>query len=328
MESTTRISGRSSYHRDTPPPKHQQFEDSQEYISDGYESNDGDDTQNSEHLYSVSIDPGELKKRTQSKPKFNTSNELDESAKDMSAHIPRLESTRTDQKSSKFRTKTVLLLLAFLCLFVLYVFYNYVPQSSEIAKPIANKIKCSFDKLKKKYPKEGDELWKHLKYGNEDILNEHSDKPAVYLFVHHKQHIADYIIRDIALTSSECFGQSSLIHHMDFNAIDVDHDYGHLIETYKNTIREGNVVLIANLNQVNAEAAKALHAICDTVTPLVKKVIIMLSLTADQRHKDEKVIETAEYALRQFWKSKIKPHELEPIIARVTDQVLLLKTED
>lgn len=192
---------------------------------------------------------------------------------------------------------------------------------------------CSFEELKKKYTKEKDYLWNHLQSANDDILCGKSDKPAVFLFVNQNKEKAKSLINDIANTSSGCLGKyfslqgsSPIIEHIDFSSEEALKDYGYVIDQYKKTVKEGNVILIANVNEIPGEVAKALHTICDTVTFMVKKVIILLSLTVEQIGSNERVIDVAENALKKLWQDKMEPNELEPLITRVTDQVLLLQS--
>ncbi|XP_055845057.1 uncharacterized protein LOC129911325 [Episyrphus balteatus] len=323
MASALSISGRASIHRESTPGSpnssrklaqndDSQNNDSQQELSDSLDSDDENTTQNSEKLLvEPTIKKGHLKKRIQ--PKANVNYTLE------SAY------SRDDGQPSSLVNKSNFILILFIIIVPVAVgiYFNasWVSTSDQSPKKV-----CSFKELQNKYPKEGEYLWHNMKVVNEHILNNRCDKPAVFLFVHHDKQIALKIIKDIAQTSSRCFDSSQIIQNIDFSSKEAIEDYGHVIATYKDTIKEGNVILIANINEIPGEAAKALHAICDTVTPLVKKVIILLSLTAERRNSNEKIIDTAENALRKLWQDKIKPNELDPIITRVTDQVLLLQS--
>lgn len=100
-------------------------------------------------------------------------------------------------------------------------------------------------------------------------------------------------------------------------------DYGTAIEKYRTLVTEGDVILLSKLNEIPPTVARALHAICDVHNPIVKKVVIFLTLEVVSL--EGKPIEIAENSLVNLWKKKIKDSELWPLITRVTDQVVVLK---
>lgn len=101
-------------------------------------------------------------------------------------------------------------------------------------------------------------------------------------------------------------------------------------------------------SQIPAEVSKAFHVICDTHNPIAENVIIFLTLTIPdddekglffylQTFKEKKnatkqivylilgnVDSIAEDTLFKLWGSKLKHYELDPLIARVAEQVIAL----
>ncbi|KAM7357521.1 torsin interacting protein [Cochliomyia hominivorax] len=188
---------------------------------------------------------------------------------------------------------------------------------------------CSFDSLQKSYPQQEPRLWRSLKVGIEMILNKRTPKPVIYLFAHHGDELDFQLIKNIALRSSSCFGQQMIpvkIENNDFiSAPGREDDYGHVIEKYKAKIKQGNVILIANLNEIPAKAARALHSICDTHSPIAKDVVIFLTLTINE-NKEGSAVKKAEDTLKELWESELAYNELDALITRVTDQVFVLKS--
>ncbi|KAI8117272.1 hypothetical protein FF38_03443 [Lucilia cuprina] len=188
---------------------------------------------------------------------------------------------------------------------------------------------CSFDALQEKYNQENPHIWRTLSVGIETILNRRTEQPAVYLFAHYGGPNVFRLIKDIARHSSGCFGKQMLPIEMEGNdfisAPGVDDDYGFAIQKYKAKIKEGNVILIANLNEIPAEAARALHTICDTHSPIAKDVVIFLTLTLSVEAEGSATAK-AEYTLEEMWGSKLIRSELDPLITRVTDQVVVLQS--
>lgn len=331
MSSTSAIRGRESIHKDNinkssteRPTTFANSRNSQdtEESSDNYASSDENNTQD----YDVSqidenISNSILKQRNLSTNKSRSDNEyLNKSEQRPPSRQTNKPSRLNSELSSKRKInysyiRCFIIILVCLVLGIIAVFW------------LTKRVACSFEELQKKYPKEGNYLWTHLESGTENILNKQSDKPAVYLFVHENRKTVGKLMKDIANISSRCFGSSAIIENIGFSSKEAIQDYGHIIDKYRSTIREGNVILIANVNEIPGTAAKALHAVCDTEQPMVKRVIILLSLSVQRRNGNEKIIDVAENTLRQLWGSSMKPYELDPLITRVTDQVLLVQSD-
>ncbi|XP_055911909.1 uncharacterized protein LOC129945950 [Eupeodes corollae] len=323
-----KVQGRPSIRKDTPTrnvnssknrkSSHEREDLNQSsFINESQQSEVSLDEQSSQTDYFEKRNESCINERTSSplRRRRERSEDLKSSFKANQNNSITLESAIVEQQSNTY--KAVIILVVLLGTVFIPIF---IAQKNGIRE-------CSFDKLKAKYPKESDKLWMHLKYGNEYILNNEGDEPAVFLFLHHAKRIADKLVDEIARTSADCYGSPPAIKKVDLNTREAIEDYGHIIASYKKTVKEGNVILIVNLNEIPGEAAKALHSICDSVTPLVKKVIILLTLTTKQHNADQNVIETAENELKKLWQGKMKANELDPIITRVTDQVFLLKSD-
>lgn len=132
-------------------------------------------------------------------------------------------------------------------------------------------------------------------------------------------------MKNIALRASECFDPESKpieLNTKDFSSDAATDDYGVIVAMYKENKKEGGVALVANLNEIPAETARALHAICDTYEPIAHKAVIFLTLVP--KTTEGRPVNIAEKTLTDIWKSKITDYELDPLLARVTDQVFLL----
>ncbi|XP_065360367.1 uncharacterized protein TORIP [Calliphora vicina] len=209
-------------------------------------------------------------------------------------------------------------------LVVVFAVYFALPKEE------IKKVKyCSFENLQKLYPQEKPKTWRTLKVGIESILNERVQQPAVYLFAHHGGQQVFQLIKDIAVQASGCFGKQMVPIEMQSNDFistpGVEDDYGYAIKKYKAKIKEGNVILIANLNEIPAEAARALHTICDTHSPIAKDVVIFLTLTIPP-YTEGSATAKAEDTLRELWALKLGNNELDPLITRVTDQVIIAES--
>lgn len=124
-------------------------------------------------------------------------------------------------------------------------------------------------------------------------------------------------------------------------------NYGLAIERFKAKVKDGKVFLIVNLNEVRNEShvslnsfvfntfcdpqiapngARALHTICDTYSPLVEDAVIFLTLRTFNTTAVRNSVELATDTLYDLWSKELGDNELDPLITRVTDQVLLLNS--
>lgn len=127
----------------------------------------------------------------------------------------------------------------------------------------------------------------------------------------------------------------------DFSSDEMQNDYGVAIETYKIPLKESGILAVSDIDKVilifennfliftyllfkiPSSVAEAFHSFCDTITPLVDRSVIYLT---------HPIINTTDFGnyvdtnLRSVWR-EIEKNKLEALITRVTDQILLFKTE-
>lgn len=75
--------------------------------------------------------------------------------------------------------------------------------------------------------------------------------------------------------------------------------------------------------QISAIVAQAFHTICDTVTPLVARSVIIFTMHIDPIPQSAHLLQVVEKQLQSDW-AALDMNLLQPLLARVTDQVLLL----
>ncbi|KAH8274540.1 hypothetical protein KR044_008608, partial [Drosophila immigrans] len=216
-----------------------------------------------------------------------------------------------------------------------YVFYAFililplfVGAQRFMTKPPPAWKSCSFDPLRQQRPLQSPEVWKALRTNIELLLNKLATSPNIYLLLHSEEERGEpmqKLIHDIAFQTSKCFdGQRPIeMGLQDFEPQDGD-DYGYPIEQYKNKLKQGNVFLIVNLNEIPLKTVRALHTICETYSPIEPDVVIFLTLHTDLPTAGGTPTEVAINTLNKIW-HEIPDNELGALRTRVTDQVLLLR---
>ncbi|ALC44176.1 CG14103 [Drosophila busckii] len=277
------------------------YASSDEYVESGDEEATDRKNTTTESLQQNGISPKATPQPTNSKRKDA-----------MQQHI--LESARPQQSSQNLKIvlAIVVILSAMVCLYLL-------PQHKQ--------KQCTFNKLREQQPVQSSDVWKALTINIENLLNKRTKSPNIYLFLYSSK--ADeqplkQLIQAIALETSKCFdGQQPIeMTVKDFETNSGD-DYGYPIEQYKKKLREGNVFLIGSLNDIPPNAARALHTICDTHSPIAVDVVIFLTLRTTHTITDGSPSNLAYQTLRELWKD-VPDNELDALITRVIDQVLLL----
>ncbi|EDX11122.1 uncharacterized protein LOC6738737 [Drosophila simulans] len=198
-------------------------------------------------------------------------------------------------------------------LFGLMVVYGY-------GSSIIEEKQCGFKDLRPKYPQQQEKVWRALQKGIEGLINKRDKHPSVFLFLHQDPKL-EKLIDEIAVEASMCFGGPRKLIHMNKEHMK---EYGLAIEQFKSKINDGKVFLIVNLNEIAPNGARALHTICDTYSPLVEDAVIFLSLRTFNTTAVNNSVKLATDTLYDLWDQELGDHELDPLITRVTDQVLHL----
>ncbi|XP_017121963.1 uncharacterized protein LOC108142546 [Drosophila elegans] len=184
---------------------------------------------------------------------------------------------------------------------------------------------CAFEALRGNKPQQPEKVWKALQMGIEGLINKRDKHPSVFLFLHQDPKLQT-LIDAIAAEASVCFGGPSQLIHMNKEDFGSNmNDYGLAIERFKAKVNDGKVFLIANLNEIAPNGARALHTICDTYSPIVEDTVIFLTLRTFNTSAVPNSVKLATDTLYDLWGEELRDNELDPLITRVTDQVLHLR---
>lgn len=83
-------------------------------------------------------------------------------------------------------------------------------------------------------------------------------------------------------------------------------------------------MIVRDLNDIPANAAQAFHSFCDVYNPAVKRAVIFFTMKVNDFVAAENATKIAEKLLKNVW-SVLKLNALQPLIGRVTDDVLVIK---
>lgn len=120
----------------------------------------------------------------------------------MIKHIPQTKALVTEGFFKMSLIKTCGIIAACVGCVVYYALFQQTGNNNAIN----TQRNCSYEKLQQQYTEETTFVWRTLKVGIESILNNRTESPGVYLFVHHGGEHVYRLVKDIAAHSSFCFG--------------------------------------------------------------------------------------------------------------------------
>lgn len=189
-----------------------------------------------------------------------------------------------------------------------------------------------FKDLPAKFSTQDITLFKSLKIGIEGVLNNDPTRPSVFLLAYHDIDTAHRLMKEIVLATAHCMNASDPI-KLDgkrFVTKEMENDYGVIIDRYQKQLEHNGIMFVEDVNRMPAKAAQVFHTICDTVTPLVERAVIFFTVKLEPNDVNlsvKNVMELVEEELTTNWED-IDLDTLKALIARVTDQVFLLKSEN
>lgn len=83
-------------------------------------------------------------------------------------------------------------------------------------------------------------------------------------------------------------------------------------------------MVVRDLDDIPANAAQAFHSFCDVYNPAVERAIIFFTMKVNDVVGVENATRIAEKLLTNVW-SALELNALQPLIGRVTDDVLVIK---
>lgn len=211
----------------------------------------------------------------------------------------------------------------------------YAFSASDLRK---TPVQClEFKELDKRFTHQDKLLWKSLKVGTEGVLNKDPTQPSVFLFAYNDQKSIDKVMLEIVNATASCMKSKNPI-QLKSSALANEamlRDHGEVIKAFKKQLEQEGIMYVADINKVPTEPAKAFHSICDTVTPLVSRLVIFFTMHLPNLNRNmstKEILMLVEQELEKSWnrngEGAITENTLQALIARITDQVFLLHSEN
>lgn len=217
------------------------------------------------------------------------------------------------------------------------IFVYYAISGLASTHHIAPKVPIScpqFKELNKYFLHQDMLLWKSLKVGIENVLNENPAKPSVFLLAYTDIETTKNVMAKILNATANCMQTTRPIqlNGATFATAEMIEDYGEIIAKYRDKLQQEKIMYVSDVNKTPAAAAQAFHVICDTIEPLVEKAVIFFTVHLEPgsyEHDSASVLRRVEQVLETNWMSDaINENTLNALIGRVTDQVFMLRSEN
>lgn len=232
--------------------------------------------------------------------------------------------------TSNIYTYMIIGIIVLLIVSGMYAFSAPNPRKTPVQCP-------EFKELDKRFTHQDKLLWKSLKVGTEGVLNKDPTRPSVFLFAYNDKKSIDKVMLEIVNATASCMKSKNPI-QLKSSALANEamiRDHGEVIKAFKKQLQQEGIMYVADINKVPIEAAKAFHSICDTITPLVSRVVIFFTMHLPNLNRNmstKEILMLVEQELEKSWnrygEGIITENTLQALIARITDQVFLLHSEN
>ncbi|KAJ8673477.1 hypothetical protein QAD02_004739 [Eretmocerus hayati] len=191
-------------------------------------------------------------------------------------------------------------------------------ESDSTNKLRMDSIKEKIKKISSHYKNQARDLWREVYIGITNRIRE-PKKPSIILLLGNRSEALDclaVLFGDVSSSNLET-GKLSL------TPSEFPTDMGAVIESLRSKMEEKRVVVIQDLLNINVEALKAFHNLCDRINPLVEEVMFIITIISDDYDGQSKPIKFVEEKLYKKLKGKMKEDAIQPLITRITDGPIL-----
>ncbi|XP_055607334.1 uncharacterized protein LOC129755051 [Uranotaenia lowii] len=191
----------------------------------------------------------------------------------------------------------------------------------------------NFMSLQPKYPSVDPMLWATLNVSFARAFNREPGEPSSIVLLYDNTDTTvpvatNYLLKDIV--SSNCFKDRKpvALTKTEFSDKKFVDDYREFIHRYREDIRNQGVVIVQDLHQIPAKTAPALFPFCDVYSPAVRKAMYFFTIgvAAENVTKEEPVV-IAERILKQNWKQELNTNKLDPLLARLLENVFWIRSK-
>ncbi|XP_067205647.1 uncharacterized protein TORIP isoform X2 [Linepithema humile] len=227
---------------------------------------------------------------------------------------------KQEQKESK-RLKDYLIIPFISVIFFAVVLFPYMYKTQEQPINHDNLLFKFIKNVKAKFHNQESDSWNDISSAINEVVSRSPKVPSIILLFANETNTMDCLATELAHVSSSILHTD---HPKNFNPEDFGDNAGDVINTLKKNFPPVKVIVIRDILNINAEAIKALHFLCDKVSPLIDEAIYILTMQTNNYQPSKKRLTFVEDYIRRKLSKSIDQDILMPLITRITDGAVIL----
>ncbi|XP_018341015.1 PREDICTED: uncharacterized protein LOC108747770 isoform X2 [Trachymyrmex septentrionalis] len=230
----------------------------------------------------------------------------------------------TKQKRDYTKQNTSNNLYFYIIILVLAVgifFQLFLNNNKEQSIILNNPLTESVQNLKTSFSNQELDIWNDISCAINEVISKIPKTPSVILLFANETTTMNCLATKLAHMSSDILNADN---YLIFNPKDFGNDAGEIITTLKeHSPEKKKVVIIHDILNINAEAIKALHNLCDRINPLVAEAIYILTMQTNSSLSQQKKLNFVESQMYNRLSKSIDQDILAALVTRITDGVII-----
>ncbi|KAL6257720.1 hypothetical protein P5V15_011300 [Pogonomyrmex californicus] len=203
---------------------------------------------------------------------------------------------------------------------VLSQFNIFKIQTQTINNPTSLLYKF-IERIRTKFHNQKSDTWNDISSAIQEV-SKNPKKPSIILLFANDITTMDCLANELAHVSRTILNADS---HLVFNPKDFGNDAGEIINTLnKYSPEKKKVVMIRDILNINVEAIKDLHNLCDRINPLIAEVIYIFTVQTNSYHSSQKKLDFVEKQIYNKLSRSINQDILAALVIRITDGAIVL----
>ncbi|KAH0568834.1 uncharacterized protein LOC123275205 isoform X2 [Cotesia glomerata] len=193
-------------------------------------------------------------------------------------------------------------------------------EETESETVLIRNLENNIDSISNKFKQQDGEIWDDIIAGVSEVVK-HPDKLGILFLFSQDDYLMNCLAKMIGNATKAALGSSE---ELMLSPSQLGKDRGYVIDKFKNKITSQKIVIVDNLLDVNPDAMMDFHHLCDRETPLVTKVLYILTMVAKGYDgKKENALKFVENQLKLKLNNQIDQDKVDPLITRLTDGVII-----
>lgn len=214
----------------------------------------------------------------------------------------------------------ILVIIAILSSLMFPLFLSVSEKKS--AQPVNNHISLfkSMEEIKAKFYNQESDIWNDIFSAINEIILRNPKVPQIILLFANETTTMDCLATALAHISTNVLHIDNPLY---LNPENFRDDAGEIIDKLNKHSSAKKVVIIRNVLNINAEAIKILHNLCDKINPLIREAIYILTMQTNDYQLSQKKMKFIEDQFYHKLSKNIDRDILMALVTRITDGAII-----